>query len=108
MAKRPFTTKGYRAKKCLKLVHTNLCGSFNVNRCGGYEYFITFMDDYSRFGYVYLMHRKFNVLDKIIEFKVELKNNWVNLSRHFNLIEVVSICLLSSILSFRIMIISPS
>ena len=32
------------------------------------------MDDYSRFGYVYLMHRKFDTLDKFIEFEAESKN----------------------------------
>ena len=40
----------------------------------GYAYFMMFTDDYSRFGYVYPMHRKFNALDKFIEFKVELEN----------------------------------
>ena len=74
ITKRPFTTKGYRVKECLELVHTDVCGPFNVHARGGYEYFIVFMDDYSRFGYVYLMHRKFDALDKSIEFKVELEN----------------------------------
>ena len=32
------------------------------------------MDDYSRFGYVYLMYRKFDALDKFIEFEAESKN----------------------------------
>ena len=51
-----------------------MCGPFNVHAQGWHEYFITFMDDYSRFGYVYLMHRQFNALDKFIEFKVESEN----------------------------------
>ena len=33
-----------------------------------------FMDDYSRFGYVYLMHRKSDVLDEFIEYKAESEN----------------------------------
>ena len=69
MTKMPFIAKGYRANECLESVHTNMCGPFNVYAWGGQEYFITFMDDYSRFGYVYLMHRKFDALDKFIEFK---------------------------------------
>ena len=32
------------------------------------------MEDYSRFGYVYLMYRKFDALDKFIEFKAESEN----------------------------------
>ena len=51
-----FTTKEYKAKDCLELVHTNMRGPFNVYAWEKYEYFITFMDDYSRFGYVYLIH----------------------------------------------------
>ena len=33
-----------------------------------------FIDGYSRFGYVYLVHQKSDALDKFIEFKVELDN----------------------------------
>ena len=75
MTKRPFTAKGVRAKECLELVHTNMCGLFNVQACGGYEYFIIFTDDYSRYGYVYLMHRKFDALDKFKEFKANQRTN---------------------------------
>ena len=31
------------------------------------------MDDYFRFGYVYLMHKKSDALDKFIKFKAELE-----------------------------------
>ena len=39
MTKRPFTTKGVGAKKCLKLVYTDVCEPFNLHPHGGYEYF---------------------------------------------------------------------
>ena len=55
-------------------MHIDVCGLFNVHVQRGYEYFITFMDDYYRFEYVYLMHRKFDALDKLIEFEVKLEN----------------------------------
>ena len=74
MIKRPFTAKGYKAQECLQLMHTKLCEPFNVHGQGGYEYFITFTDDYSRFGSICLIHRKFNALDKFIEFKMEFEN----------------------------------
>ena len=41
---------------------------------GGYEYFITFTDDYSRFGYVYLMKQKSKTFEKFKEFKAEVEN----------------------------------
>ena len=74
MTKKPFTAKEYKAKECLKLVHLDICASFNVHAQEGYEYFITFTNDYSMFGYVYLMHRKFDALNKFIEFKTESEN----------------------------------
>ena len=52
MTKRPFKAKGYRATKPLELVHTDVCVPMRVQARGGYEYFITFTDDYSRYGFV--------------------------------------------------------
>ena len=40
----------------------------------GFRYFITFTDDYSRFGYVYLMRHKSDSFDKFKEFKAEVEN----------------------------------
>ena len=74
MTRKPFNTKGVKAKECPKLVHTNVWGPFNVQACGGYEYFILFTDDYSRYGYVYPLHRKYDALNKFKEFNTKLKN----------------------------------
>lgn len=58
----------------LELVHSNVCGPMSTQARGGYEYFITFIDDYSRFGYVYLMKQKFEAFEKFREFKAEVEN----------------------------------
>ena len=42
---------------------------------GGYEYFITFIDDYSRYGYIYLMRHKSEAFKKFKEFKAEVENH---------------------------------
>ena len=55
MTKSSFTEKGERATELLGLIHTDVCGSMSTSARGGYFYFITFMDDLSRYGYVYLM-----------------------------------------------------
>lgn len=52
MTKRPFSAKGNRAKDLLEVVYTNVCGPMSTPVRGGFEYFITFIDDYSRYGYV--------------------------------------------------------
>ena len=46
----------------------------NVRAQGGYEYFISFIDDYSRYGHIYLMHHKFETLEKFKEYKAEVEN----------------------------------
>ena len=56
-----------------------MCEPFSVHVRGGYEYLITFTDDYSRYGYVYLMKKKYEALDKLKEFKAELEKQ---LGRH--------------------------
>ena len=71
MTKRPFKAKGYRATKPLELVHTDVCGPINVQARGGYEYFVTFTDDYSRYGYIYLMRQKSETFTKFREYKAE-------------------------------------
>ena len=55
MTKVPFNGKGERASDLLGLIHSDVCGPINTQAKGGFQYFITFTDDFSRFGYVYLM-----------------------------------------------------
>ena len=64
MTKRSFNAKGNRAKDLLELVHSDVCGPMSVQARGGYEYFITFTNDHSRFGYVYLMKQKSETFEK--------------------------------------------
>ena len=71
MTKRSFSTKGTRATETLQLVHSDVCGPVSVQARGGYEYFVTFIDDYSRYAYVYLMQRKSETFGKFKEFLAE-------------------------------------
>ncbi|KAK8957861.1 hypothetical protein KSP39_PZI000571 [Platanthera zijinensis] len=74
MTKAPFTKKGVRASNLLELIHTDVCGPMNFCARGGYSYFITFTDDYSRYGYIYLMRHKSESFEKFKEFKNEVEN----------------------------------
>ena len=71
MTKRPFSGKGERAKEPLELVHSDVCGPLNVQARGGYEYFVSFIDDFSRYAYIYLMQRKSETFEKFKEFRAE-------------------------------------
>ena len=74
MTMRPFKAKGYRAKEVLDLVHIDLYGLISTSARGGYEYFITFIDDYSGYGYIFLMHHKYETFKKFKEYKAEVEN----------------------------------
>jgi transposase InsO family protein len=41
---------------------------------GGFQYFITFTDDFSRYGYIYLMSHKSESFEKFKEFRNEVQN----------------------------------
>ena len=58
----------------LELVHSDVYGPMSIQERGGYEYFITLTDDYSRFGYVYLMKWKSEAFEKFKEFRAEVEN----------------------------------
>ena len=79
MTKRPFLAKGERSKEPLQLVHSDVCDALSVQARGCYEYFITFIDDYSRYGYVYLMHKKSETFGKFKEFMAEAEK-WLGKS----------------------------
>ncbi|KAK8681085.1 hypothetical protein V6N13_053492 [Hibiscus sabdariffa] len=74
MTKAPFSGKGERASDLLGLIHSDACGPMNTQARGGYQYFITFTDDFSRYGYIYLMRHKSESLEKFKEFKNEVQN----------------------------------
>jgi len=70
----------------LQLIHTDICGPITPIAIGEYMYFITFTDDFSRYGWIYLLHEKSESLDSFKEFKVvvELKFNTQVKCVHFN------------------------
>ena len=74
MAKAPFTGHGERAKDLLELIHTDVCGLMSINARGNYQYFITFTDEFSIYGYVHLMKHKSESFEKFKEFQNEVQN----------------------------------
>ena len=66
-----------RSVDVLELIHTDICGPISPAAMGGYRYFITFVDDFSRFGWIELIQEKTNSLDAFKSFKsvIELKTS---------------------------------
>ncbi|GJT55601.1 retrovirus-related pol polyprotein from transposon TNT 1-94 [Tanacetum coccineum] len=47
-----------RSDDLLEIIHTDICGPFDTSSFSREKYLITFIDDFSRYGYVYLPHEK--------------------------------------------------
>ena len=73
MTKLPFVGHGERATDLLALVYMDVCSPFDVPARGNYVYFITFIDDMSRYGYVFLMKYKSEAFEKFKEFRHEVE-----------------------------------
>ena len=69
--------EGQRATELLGLIHSDICGPMQVGTHSGCKYFITFIDDLSRYCHVYLMRQKSKAFDKFILYKnfVEKQTN---------------------------------
>ena len=57
----------------LEVIRTDIYRPFPIASWNGQRYFITFIDDYSRYGYLYLIHGKSQALDVFQCFKVEVE-----------------------------------
>ena len=58
MTKTPFAKSYERVSELLELIHSDVCGPMSTTTRGGFQYFVTFTNDLSRYGYVYLMRHK--------------------------------------------------
>ncbi|KAL0411374.1 UNVERIFIED_CONTAM: hypothetical protein Slati_3727100 [Sesamum latifolium] len=74
MTKKPFVGQSAIANGLLDLVHTDVCGPLSIPARGGFSYFITFTDDHSRYGYVYLMRYKSEAFGRFKEYRLEVEN----------------------------------
>ena len=63
-----------QSARILEIVYTDICGPFPVKSVDGYDSFITFIDNYSRYGYIYQIKERSKALDKFKIFKAELEN----------------------------------
>ncbi|GJY17492.1 retrotransposon protein, putative, ty1-copia subclass [Tanacetum coccineum] len=74
IARKPFPHQVERAKDLLGLIHTDVCGPFRTVLREGASYFITFTDNFSRYGFVYLMKHKHEVFENFKVFQNEVEN----------------------------------
>ncbi|GBP51447.1 Retrovirus-related Pol polyprotein from transposon TNT 1-94 [Eumeta japonica] len=69
----PFKHNESKTTKLLVLVPSNICGQIETRSLGGANYFMTFIDDYSKKVFVYFLHKKSEALEKFKEFKNQVE-----------------------------------
>nr|GEV72984.1 zinc finger, CCHC-type [Tanacetum cinerariifolium] len=82
ITKKPFQNVK-RETEVLELIHSNLCDLHAAPSLGNKKYFVTFIDDASRFCYVYLLYTKDEALDKFKVFKTEVEVQQGSLIKRF-------------------------
>ena len=68
-------TGGKRAKEPLELVHSDVCGKIQTPSLGGGHYFLTFIDDNTRYVWIYILKNKDQVVEKFVEWKALVENS---------------------------------
>ena len=72
--KNPFLKSDTKTKGTLELIHSDVCGPIPSISLSGYEYYITFIDDYSRNTWIQFLNNKSEVFKKLKEFKALIEN----------------------------------
>ena len=59
----------------LGTIHSDVCGKIETKSLGGAEYFVTFIDDKSRYTWVYVLKHKHEVLEKFKEWRSKVEKS---------------------------------
>lgn len=65
------------ATELLECIHSDIWGPYSIPTINGHKYFISFIDDFSRYSYVYLIREKSEALDVFEIIKLRLKINLI-------------------------------
>ena len=58
----------------MDIIHSDVCGPFRYITRHGERYFVTFTDDFSRYGYVYLIKHKSEIFEVFKKFQSDVEN----------------------------------
>jgi transposase InsO family protein len=74
MHKLPFAQSQFQSTQPLELVHSDVWGPAPINSSNGYRYYLLFVDDFSRFSWLFLLKHKSEVLTTFKHFKATVEN----------------------------------
>jgi transposase InsO family protein len=73
MHKLPFEPSKFQSTQPLELVHSDVWGPAPITSFNGYRYYILFVDDYTRFSWLYLLKNKSDVFTTFKNFKATVE-----------------------------------
>lgn len=65
-----------KERKPLELIHTDVCGKISPQSIGKNEYFLTFIDDCTRYTWVYAIKNKSDVFDTFVTWKALVEKQY--------------------------------
>ena len=74
MTRTPFPERSERKSEILDIIHSDLCGSMRIESAGKAKYFITFIDDKSRWCEIRFLKNKSDASNAFKEFKAMVEN----------------------------------
>jgi len=74
MTRAPFIKKNKQEIQILKIVHSDVCSPMRVESHGRAKYFVTFIDDRSKWCEVHFLRAKSEVIDAFKEYKALVEN----------------------------------
>lgn len=72
----PFRFSSSHAKEPLELVHTDVWDPALIMSSYGFKYYVHFVDDFSRFTWIYPLKQKFETVQAFIQFKALAENQY--------------------------------
>ena len=70
----PFPRSNSKAKGILDIVHSDVYRSTSTTSLSGYVYYVSFIDDYSRNGWICFLKNTYEVFEKFRDFKTLVEN----------------------------------
>ena len=74
-SKQPFHDSHSKAHRKLELIHSDLCGPMPIASANGKKYMMTFIDDYTRMWWIYLLKNKSDAFQTFKNFHAWTEND---------------------------------
>lgn len=110
-----FSGTRQKSNRPLGHIHSDLCGPVSPVTYDGFNYFLSFIDDYSHFAYVYLISKKSEVFQKFQEYEATVTTQFgtkiskltIDQGREYKSKEMIQFCKNKGIKILETMAYSP-